>query len=549
MLNNLSKNEILLAGSIFLSVLIIGGIVSGFLLLPYLSPGNVTGNQNAISQTLTSRATLSAFETVVAQATQMALDTSTPLIPITGDNSPTAVSTTTVETVVPATATTVETVASATATAVPPTPTKTQTPNPCNAAQFIKDVTVRDGTTFKAGERFTKTWRIKNIGTCTWDKNYDLVFASGNAMNGPVSQDLSKSVSPGQTIDISVDLRAPFSPGQYKGYWMLRDTSSRVFGTGARGDDAFWVSIKVTPFKSDDVPDDMYPFDFTAQICDANWKSGSGEVTLPCDKTATEYDSWAVVLMHPQFETGRIENESTIWVHPDSKSGWLEGRYPSYTVRDGDRFKAWIGCLEGNDKCDLIFSLDYRFDGKTYNLGSWREIYDGKIRRLDIDLSKLKGKTVRFILRTERNNSNISDANGFWFVPGIEHTISPTATPTKTSTPTLSPTPTLTPTQTATPTATATLTPTPTETPDPSAAVTGARLTLAQALGINAIEIQVEEVQYVNWNNSCLEMPAENEICLSVLTPGFRIILTFDSKRYEVHTTTDGLQVRWEEIV
>ena len=44
--------------------------------------------------------------------------------------------------------------------------------------------------------------------------------------------------------------------------------------------------------------------------------------------------------------------------------------------------------------------------------GSWREIYDGKIRRLDIDLSKLKGETVRFLLRVERNGKDVSDANG-----------------------------------------------------------------------------------------------------------------------------------------
>jgi hypothetical protein len=68
--------------------------------------------------------------------------------------------------------------------------------------------------------------------------------------------------------------------------------------------------------------------------------------------------------MHPQFETGRIENESTIWVHPDSKNGWLEGKYPSYTVKNGDHFKAWIGCLADNKNCDLIFSLDYRFDAQ-----------------------------------------------------------------------------------------------------------------------------------------------------------------------------------------
>lgn len=526
MFNDLSTKDLFIAGSIFLVVLIIGGMVSAFLLLPYLTP-NTTGNSGeSISRTLTARATLSAFQTVAAQATQIALQTSTPMIPVTGDE-------TSAPTIEPT-----QTVAP-TETAKP---VKTQIP--CNAAQFVKDVSIPDGYKVKAGERFTKTWRIKNIGSCDWDTGYSLVFASGNAMSGPASKSLARSVSPGETIDISVDLRAPFSPGNYSGYWMLRDDSRRVFGTGSKADQSFWVKIKVIPFESDDIPDDMYPFDFTALICEADWKSGSDGVTLPCDKTSNEYDSWAVVLMHPQFETGRIENESTIWVHPDSKNGWLEGKYPSYTVKNGDYFKAWIGCLADNKNCDLIFSLDYRFDGKTYNLGSWREIHDGKIRRLDVDLSKLKGKTVQFILRTERNNSYLSDANGFWFVPGIEHT----ATPTLTATPTQTATPTFTPTPTATLTPSVTLTPTATETPESSAAITGARLTLGQALGVSATVFQLEEVEYTEWNNSCLEMPAEGEVCLPVLTPGFRIILSYSDKSYEAHTNLDGLQVRWAAL-
>ena len=71
---------------------------------------------------------------------------------------------------------------------------------------------------------------------------------------------------------------------------------------------------------------------------------------------------------------------------------------------------------------------------------------------------------------------------------------------------------------------------------------------LGQALGINPAEIQVEEATYTDWSNSCLELPKTNEVCLSVITPGFRIVLSFDSKLYEAHTTTNGLQVRWQEI-
>jgi hypothetical protein len=57
-------------------------------------------------------------------------------------------------------------------------------PHPCDWAQVTGDVTVKDGTTFSPGKKFTKTWRLKNIGACTWTDNYDLVFVSGERMDG-----------------------------------------------------------------------------------------------------------------------------------------------------------------------------------------------------------------------------------------------------------------------------------------------------------------------------------------------------------------------------
>ena len=62
-----------------------------------------------------------------------------------------------------------------TVTGTPPTPTVTNTPgtvtvtvapSSCDKAQFIADVTVRDGTIMSPGQTFTKTWRLKNVGTC-----------------------------------------------------------------------------------------------------------------------------------------------------------------------------------------------------------------------------------------------------------------------------------------------------------------------------------------------------------------------------------------------
>ena len=61
----------------------------------------------------------------------------------------------------------------------------------CEAAAFVKDVTISDGTTLGRGANFTKTWRIQNVGTCSWSPSFSLVFAGGDQMNAPASVGLS----------------------------------------------------------------------------------------------------------------------------------------------------------------------------------------------------------------------------------------------------------------------------------------------------------------------------------------------------------------------
>src|SRR5690606_16148794 len=80
----------------------------------------------------------------------------------------------------------------------------------CYHAQFIADVTIPDGTHFEPGATLKKTWRIKNIGSCTWNSNdVSLVFDSGERMGAPASLAIPTNVGPGQTVDLTVDLTAP----------------------------------------------------------------------------------------------------------------------------------------------------------------------------------------------------------------------------------------------------------------------------------------------------------------------------------------------------
>ena len=335
-------------------------------------------------------------------------------------------------------------------------PTATKIPTVCNQAKFVSDVSVEDNSLVPPGTSFVKTWRLKNIGHCTWNTNYMLVFQGGNAMEAKRSIPLPKIVEPDQTIDLSVYMIAPQKEGIYRGEWMLSDPTGIRFGIGSSGDQPFWVQIVVKRLVNSNLD-----YDFAANYCRAEWNSGAGH--LPCPGTSSSKDGFVVLLDNPALEI-RQEDELGLWTHPNTSStGWISGIYPEYTIQPNQHFRAWVGCLDESTGCNVNFSLQFKNlnNGLVRTLGSWQEIYDGKVTKIDLDLSQHAGKYVRFILLVEVYGGEPSRSNAVWFVPGIVRVPSPTATPvpiTPTEIPTATPTntgsPTETPTATLTPTAT-----------------------------------------------------------------------------------------------
>jgi tetratricopeptide (TPR) repeat protein len=121
-----------------------------------------------------------------------------------------------------------------------PTPETTSTPEPtvgptvgisdCTlGAVFQADVTVPDNTRVEIGQPFTKTWRIRNTGTCKWRAGYRLTFIDGDQMGGPDSVDVPETVA-GESAEISVELVAPMEAGQHRGNWQMCVNQSECFG-------------------------------------------------------------------------------------------------------------------------------------------------------------------------------------------------------------------------------------------------------------------------------------------------------------------------------
>ncbi len=134
------------------------------------------------------------------------------------------------------------------------TPTPTQTPTPtatataeasstpnllatsaslptssCFGMAFVADVTIPDNTSMTPGQAFTKTWRVRNNGTCTWEVGFKLNFIGGNAM-GASSVALTKAVAPGADTEISVPMTAPSANGSARGNWRMSTATGTYFG-------------------------------------------------------------------------------------------------------------------------------------------------------------------------------------------------------------------------------------------------------------------------------------------------------------------------------
>jgi hypothetical protein len=131
-------------------------------------------------------------------------------------------------------------------------PEATDAPLACDqaAAGHPIDVTISDGTHMKPGGVFSKTWRLENVGSCTWTTDYAAVWFSGVQMGSTTEKLFTGPVEPGQTVDITIDMVAPDQVGTYQSNWKLRNSQGALFGIGPGGNAPFWAQIEVVAEKT-----------------------------------------------------------------------------------------------------------------------------------------------------------------------------------------------------------------------------------------------------------------------------------------------------------
>lgn len=108
-------------------------------------------------------------------------------------------------------------------------PSQPNNTNCVDNVEFVTDITVPDDTPMQPGQLFTKTWRLRNSGTCQWVSGYTLRFVGGAAM--ATANAVAVSATPaGQTVDISVPMVAPVQAGSYTSLWRMANAQGQLFG-------------------------------------------------------------------------------------------------------------------------------------------------------------------------------------------------------------------------------------------------------------------------------------------------------------------------------
>ena len=252
---------------------------------------------------------------------------------------------------------------------LPPSATPSPTQGDCtNLIDFIDDITVLDDTVFLPGQTFTKTWRLKNVGTCTWTTAYSLVFVDGNNLNATSPVLLPTSVAPNTEVDLSVTMTAPGVPGTYTSNWMLRSPSGTNFGLGADSTRPFWTRIVVEEGTTE------------LNLGSPDWRDAmdTSSYWYLVDTASTRFSMDEGRLQMTVIDPGGSD-EWGLSLRPEVDNFYLQATFiTGDTCADADRYGVLLRAPDPSQGYVFGFSCSgryrlYSWDGETYRgIQEWR---------------------------------------------------------------------------------------------------------------------------------------------------------------------------------
>lgn len=134
------------------------------------------------------------------------------------------------------------------------TATTITTPSPCFAesapavrqsssplALRARLVSSADGTsrTVRPFEPIQKTWELLNDGAEAWPASVRMVNVGGELMGAPATGVAVRAAQPGETVTVTMQMRAPTIAGRHASYWRLCTADGMRFGA------RIWVDVTV----------------------------------------------------------------------------------------------------------------------------------------------------------------------------------------------------------------------------------------------------------------------------------------------------------------
>jgi hypothetical protein len=225
----------------------------------------------------------------------------------------------------------------------------------CDYAAFVGDITIPDGTMIPPNSPFTKTWAIKNTGSCTWTPEYTLVFSGGEPMGSPLSVPLTNTnIAPGQTAHISIKFTAPPDDKLHDSFWKFRNPKGGVFGVidATNKETPIWAQIR-----------SGNTYSYIDNMCMASWKTGGGR-NLPCPGNPSDTDGTVYRMSNSQWDNGDVENDPVlVMVPPAGQNTTIIGQFPPVVVPPNSNLTTRIGCLKESTNCNFHLKITYSVDG------------------------------------------------------------------------------------------------------------------------------------------------------------------------------------------
>jgi len=110
-------------------------------------------------------------------------------------------------------------------------------------AEFVQHLNYTDRSKVDANSRIRKTWRVKNIGACAWPDGCILMYSSGDKVF-EAREFITKTVHPGDEIDLSIDVTTPARGGRYTTFFrMMTPNGKQAFGPH------LWIDVNVHAFE------------------------------------------------------------------------------------------------------------------------------------------------------------------------------------------------------------------------------------------------------------------------------------------------------------